>query len=72
YATVEDGICTRVPVVGTGFPATWALEKIDCKEREGGDGETGGNMFRIRWPNSHYVMDLEGYRSDKDSTKVSL
>ncbi|KAJ3741060.1 hypothetical protein EV360DRAFT_76776 [Lentinula raphanica] len=36
-----------------------------------GDGEKG-DTFQIRWPNSHYVMDLEGYGSDKDSTTVSL
>ncbi|KAJ3746935.1 ricin B lectin domain-containing protein, partial [Lentinula raphanica] len=62
YATVQDGICTGVSVVGTGFPATWALEKV----------EKGDTFFRIRWPNSHYVMDLEGYGSDQDGTRVSL
>ncbi|KAJ3767612.1 hypothetical protein FB446DRAFT_320595 [Lentinula raphanica] len=78
YATVEDGIGTGVSVVGTGFPATWALEKIDSfgsEDREGGDGdgkEKGDTFFRIRWPNSHYVMDLEGYGSDQDGTRIQL
>ncbi|KAJ3792818.1 hypothetical protein GGU11DRAFT_466616 [Lentinula aff. detonsa] len=70
YVTVEDGICTGISVVGSGFPATWVVEEID----HGKHDITGltGNCFRIRWPNSRYVVDMEGYGCDKDGTRVSL
>ncbi|KAJ4465081.1 hypothetical protein J3R30DRAFT_3219453, partial [Lentinula aciculospora] len=69
YATVEDGISTGVAVVGSGFPATWVLEEI--RHINAGSPSTS-NCFRIRWPNSKFVFDLEGYGCDKDGTRIQL
>ncbi|KAJ3994702.1 hypothetical protein F5050DRAFT_429316 [Lentinula boryana] len=70
YVTVEDGIRTGISVVGSGFPATWAVEEINY-EKHNITGLTG-NCFRIRWPNSRYVVDMEGYGCDKDGTRIQL
>lgn len=72
YMTVEDGICTGIPVVGSAFPATWVLQECPQWLRGERINITGtGRCFRIRWPNSRYVVDLEGYGCDKDGTRVS-
>ncbi|KAE9390949.1 hypothetical protein BT96DRAFT_832714 [Gymnopus androsaceus JB14] len=76
FATVEDGICTGVPVVASAFPATWVLE--ECPQWLRGERTTSRDVdgsyrcFRIRWPNSRYVIDLEGYGCDKDGTRIQL
>ncbi|KAF5376791.1 hypothetical protein D9757_009480 [Collybiopsis confluens] len=67
YATVEDGIGTGISVVGNAFPATWVLE--ECPQYARGDG---GRCFRIRWPNSRFMIDLEGYGCVKDGTRIQL
>ncbi|KAJ3781081.1 hypothetical protein GGU10DRAFT_336664 [Lentinula aff. detonsa] len=62
YVTVKDGICTGISVVGS--------EEIDYEKHD----ITGltGHCFRIRWPNSRYVVDMEGYGCDKDGTRIQL
>ncbi|KAJ3806143.1 hypothetical protein F5876DRAFT_50579 [Lentinula aff. lateritia] len=72
YATIEDGICTGTAVVGSGFPVTWALEDVTPEMHETYAPRSNGACFRIRWPNSRCVFDLEGYGCDKDGTRVSL
>ncbi|KAJ3902936.1 hypothetical protein F5879DRAFT_961847 [Lentinula edodes] len=72
YATIEDGICTGTAVVGSGFPVTWALEDVTPEMHETHAPRSNGACFRIRWPNSRYVFDLEGYGCDKDGTRIQL
>ncbi|KIK58543.1 carbohydrate-binding module family 13 protein [Collybiopsis luxurians FD-317 M1] len=76
YITVEDGICTGVSVVGNAFPVTWVLEEcpqwIRGERISSGEGSGRDRCFRIRWPNSRYVVDLEGYGCARDGTKIQL
>jgi hypothetical protein len=71
YATVEEGICTGIPVVANAFPAAWVLEECPqwLRGKRISDGLTP--CFRIRWPNSRFVIDLEGYGCAKNGTKVN-